>query len=111
MDKKNVIFVISGRCGCELEEPKLTKTQKDADEWVRRKIAELVIEDFSMDLKEVGIIPEDTALVYDKGFNLKSEYIEPVLEWGIEHEYCTDNTYQYCCDWTEYTVTMLKIPA
>ena len=109
MSKKNTVFVITGRTGTELEEPVLKKTQKKAEDWVKRAIAELVVEDHRDELEEAGVIPED-ADIYDEKYELKPEYVDPIIDWGSEENICSDDTY-YANDYTEYTITELEIPA
>ncbi len=110
MTKKNSVFVVTGRCGCELNEPFLVKSIEEGEKWIRQEIAELVISDFSTELEEKGIIPEDSDLIRENN-ELKTEYVDAILKWGSENNYCSDNIYMFSSDWTEYTVTELKLLA
>ncbi len=99
-------YVISSRYGCSLNEPAVFAKKEDAVDFVKRTVAELIIDECEESLADDGILSED-------GFDeLSPNEIDAILAWGKDHDYCSSyntesviDTFTYGDAWAEHRIT------
>lgn len=101
---EKTIYIVSSRCGAELEEPEIFYTPEDADKYVTTCIANDILEDFREDIAED--LKTNTKITANSVDDMTPEEI---VAWGEMHDYCTSNTYTYSSDWHEFNVQEKQI--
>ena len=96
----NEIYIVSGRSGAEMEEPQIFKTEKEAEDFIKNKIYDLIIEDHISELEEAGVNTSD---------------VTEVLNWGQAEDMCTSynsefpDTYTDSEEWSEFMITKVDL--
>ncbi len=90
-----IIYVVTCRYGCELEEPMVFLNKKDAEEFIKRSIAENIREDHCDELKEDRV-----------DFTNDDE----VIDWGTERDFCDETTsFKDRDEWHEFLLSERSI--
>lgn len=96
------IYIVTGRCGVELESPNIFLSMKAAEDFCKKEIYDALYEDHSIEIEDEGIDTENIddvlAWAFEQGIYDKDRY--------SDHDY----VYERGDDWIEYQIYTATVP-
>lgn len=103
------IYIVTGRCGVELESPNIFLSMKAAEDFCKKEIYDVIYEDNSTEIEDEGIDTENIddvlAWAFEQGIYDKDRY----SAWQVpRHDH--DYIYERGDDWIEYQIYTATVP-